>query len=293
MSTNFAIIGGDLRIWELAKLLAKDGNTIYTYALEKAEELKNIPNIFFCKNINEATQNAKIVIGPIPFSSDGKNINTPFSEKTISIQQFINETHSNQLIAGSIPQETYNLYKIKNSKIIDIMNREELAVLNTISTAEGTIEIAIANTNKTIHGSNILILGFGRVAKTLANKMTSLSANITCSARKNEDLAWIKAYGYKSTSINELGENLSQYDIIINTVPYLILTKQNLQYVKKDCLLIDLASKPGGIDRQEAKERNLKFIWALALPGKVAPVTTAEFIKDTIYNILKEGLICL
>ena len=41
MSTNFAIIGGDLRIIELAKMLAKDGNKVYTYGLEKAEELKN------------------------------------------------------------------------------------------------------------------------------------------------------------------------------------------------------------------------------------------------------------
>ncbi len=55
-----------------------------------------------------------------------------------------------------------------------------------------------------------------------------------------------------------------------------------MQYVKKECLLIDLASKPGGIDQEEAKKQDLKSIWALALPGKVAPVTTAKFIKDTI-----------
>lgn len=38
---------------------------------------------------------------------------------------------------------------------------------------------------------------------------------------------------------------------------------------------------------ESAKDNNLKLIWALALPGKVAPVTSAEFIKDTIYNILQ------
>ena len=37
-----------------------------------------------------------------------------------------------------------------------------------------------------------------------------------------------------------------------------------------------------------AKEKGLQLVWALSLPGKVAPTTTAEFIKDTIYNILKE-----
>ena len=61
-----------------------------------------------------------------------------------------------------------------------------------------------------------------------------------------------------------------------------------IKYIKEDCLLIDLASNPGGIDKRAAKDRNLKLIWALALPGKVAPITTAEFIKETVYNILKE-----
>lgn len=68
----------------------------------------------------------------------------------------------------------------------------------------------------------------------------------------------------------------------------MILNQERMEYVNNDCLLIDLASNPGGIDKKAAKERKLKLIWALALPGKVAPVTTAEFIKDTIYNILKE-----
>ena len=76
--------------------------------------------------------------------------------------------------------------------------------------------------------------------------------------------------------------------MIINTVTHLVLTPERLKYVDNDCLLIDLASNPGGIDKKTAKDRNLKLVWALALPGKVAPVTTAEFIKDTIYNILKE-----
>lgn len=279
---------GDLRIIKLAKMLAEEGNTVYTYGLEKAEELKNIENIVFCEKLSKAIQDTEIVIGPIPFSSNGKDINSPFSNHTIPIRELMNGINAKVLIAGSILPEIYELANDEYVEIIDIMKREELAVLNTIATAEGTIEIAIANTNKIIHGSNILILGFGRIGKVLARKMAGLSANVTCAARKDEDIAWIKAYGHKATNINTLKGNLSQFDIIINTVPHLILTKERLQYIHEDCLLIDLASNPGGIDKKTAKDRNLKLIWALALPGKVAPVTTAEFIKDTIHNILKE-----
>lgn len=288
MSTNFAIIGGDLRIIKLAKMLAEEGNTVYTYGLEKAEELKDVDNIIFCEKLNKAIQDTEIVIGPIPFSSNGKDINSPFSDKNISIRELMHVINAKILIAGSVTPEIYDLANDEYIEIIDIMKREELAVLNTVATAEGAIEIAISNTNKILHGSDVLILGFGRIGKVLARKMAGLSAKVTCAARKDEDLAWIKAYGHRATNINTLGENLSQYDIIINTVPHLILTPERLQYVNNDCLLIDLASNPGGIDKRSAKDRGLKLIWALALPGKVAPVTTAEFIKDTIYNILKE-----
>ena len=285
---KFAIIGGDLITIKLAVMLAKDQNQVYVYGLEKAEELKNIKNITQCESIKKTIQEVEIVIGPIPFSSNGKTINMPFSDKEISIREMMHVINAKVLIAGGIAPEVYEMANDEYIEIIDIMKREELAVLNTIATAEGTIQVAIENTNKIIHGSEILILGFGRIGKVLARKLAGLSAKVTCAARKDEDLAWIQAYGHKATNINSLGENLKLYDIIINTVPHIILNEERLKYIKKDCLLIDLASNPGGIDKKAVKDNKLKFVWALSLPGKVAPITTAEFIKDTIYNIIKE-----
>ncbi|CDD37642.1 glutamyl-tRNA reductase [Clostridium sp. CAG:356] len=285
---KFAIIGGDLRTIKLAVMLAKEQNQVYVYGLEKAEELKNIKNIEQCESIKKTIQEVEIVIGPIPFSSNGKTINMPFSDKEISIREMMHVINAKVLIAGGITPEVYEMANDEYIEIIDIMKREELAVLNTIATAEGTIQVAIENTNKIIHGSEILILGFGRIGKVLARKLAGLSAKVTCAARKDEDLAWIQAYGHKATNINSIGENLKLYDIIINTVPHIILNEERLKYIKKDCLLIDLASNPGGIDKKSVKDNKLKFVWALSLPGKVAPITTAEFIKDTIYNIIKE-----
>ena len=288
MKHKIAIIGGDLRTVKLTEMLANDDNEIYTYGLELAENLKNNDKIQQCETIKKAIQNVEIVIGPIPFSSDSNTINMPFSDKKITIREIMNEINAKVLIAGGISPEVYEMANDEYVEIIDILKREELAVLNTIATAEGTIEIIIENTNKILHGSNVLILGFGRIGKVLARKLAGLSARVTCAARKDEDLAWIHAYGHRATNINTIGENLSEFDVIINTVPHMVLTEERLQYVKKHCLLIDLASNPGGIDKRAVKENNLKFVWALSLPGKVAPTTSAEFIKDTIYNILKE-----
>lgn len=290
MSVNFAVIGGDLRSVKLVKMLAKDGNKVNVYGLEEAKELtdKKLNQVVLCENIQQATQDAKVILAPIPFTSDGKEVKTLFSKHKIMIQDLLANSYKKTLMAGSIKQEIYTLAKKQEVKVIDLMESEELAVLNAIATAEGAIEVAMKNTSKTIQGSKVLILGFGRIGKVLAKKLQALSASLEVAVRKKEDKAWIEAYGYKSIDIHRLQENLSQYDIIMNTVPQLILTTENLQYVDKECLLIDLASKPGGTDLKAVEKLKLKFVWALALPGKVAPVTSAKYIKDIIYQKMKE-----
>ena len=289
MIKNFSIIGGDLRIIELAKMLSSEDNNVFTFGLEQAEKFNN-KNIINCKDIDEFINASDIIIGPIPFSKDGIVINTPFSNNKILISDFINKIDSKTFIAGSIKPNVYELAKNKNIVIIDLMERDDLAILNAIATAEGAISEAILNTPKILHKSKVLILGFGRIAKVLAQKLVGLSVDVTCAARKIQDLAWITSYGYNKTNINELGENLRNYDIIINTVPHIILDENRLQYVRKDCLIIDLASSPGGIDKKVAEEKGIKCITALAIPGKIAPITSAKFIKDIIYDILIGGI---
>ncbi len=288
MIKKISIIGGDLRIVKLAEMLAKDEFELYTYAIDKAESLKKIKNIIQCDTIEETIKNGDIIVGSIPLSSNNLEVNTPFSDKTVSLQELAEKIKGKTFIAGNIKKDFLDLAKDSNTKIIDLLDREELVVLNTISTAEGAIQIAMEETTRTIHESNVLVLGFGRVGKILANMLKGIGANVFCEARKNVDLAWIKAYGYEPIRLNELENSLGKFNIIINTIPSIILEEKQLEKVNKDCLIIDLASNPGGIDRNSAKKLGIKTIWALSLPGKVAPLTSAEFIKDTIYNILKE-----
>ena len=291
MIKELAIIGGDLRLIKLAQMFSLDDKKVFTYGLENTEELKNKNNIIQCNSLNEAVQNSDTIIAPIPFSSNGEDINTPFSNKKITIRELMHSANGRTIIAGAIPSNVFEMQLEEDeecSEIIDVMKKEELAILNTISTAEGTIELMISNTNRVVHGSEVLILGFGRVSKTLADKLQGLSAKVTCAARKQEQLAWIRTYGYQAININNLKSELTNYDFIINTVPEMILDKEKLTFVREDTLIIDLASAPGGIDMEQAKKRGIKAIWALALPGKVAPLTTAEIIKESIYNILEE-----
>lgn len=284
MIKKLAIIGGDLRLVKLSEMLLSEGAEVTTYALENAENMEAEQ----CETMEQLMESSSIILGPIPFSSNGSTINTPFSNHKVSVEEVMKQCSGKTLIAGAFRQDAYRLAEKNNVKLIDLLKREELSVLNAVSTAEGAIKIAIEETPKNLHCSNVLVLGFGRIGKILSHMLNGLGAKVACEARKNSDLAWIKAYGYEPVPLPELKDNLEKFDVIINTIPYMILDSDALDLVRKDALVMDLASNPGGVDRTAIKEKGIKFIWALSLPGKIAPVTSAEFIKETLYNVIKE-----
>ena len=288
MEKSIAVIGGDLRTVKLVELLVKDGYKVSTYGLEMSEDLAEIESINLCPTVNEAVSKCKVVVGPIPLSSDRKNLSMPFSNSNLSVDDFCEAIKGKTLIAGNISEITKKKLDDLEISSIDLLKREEFVVLNTIATAEGTIQIAMEETQKTLHGSKVLVMGFGRVGKVLAKMLDGLGSKVSCEARKDEDIAWIRAYGYNPIHLNDLNNYLGEFDIIINTIPFQVLDKDRLDLVKSDVVLIDLASNPGGVDIKEAKSRRLKLIWALSLSGKVAPVSSAEFVKETLYHVLKE-----
>lgn len=286
MKKNVSIIGGDLRLILLAKLFKEEGVNCYTYGLEKADILENV-NIEKCESLKKCIEKSNLIISSIPFSKDNNFVNGTYNENKIKIEDIARHLENKTFIAGKIPEKFYEITKTKNVKIIDLLKSEEFAILNSISTVEGAIKVAIEETDYTIHGSNILILGFGRIGKMLAKVLTGMEAKVFCEARKKEDLAWIEAYGYEKIPLQNLSDSLKKYDIIFNTIPYVILDEEKLKLLKKEVLIIDLASSPGGIDRKTSELLGIKTKWLLALPGKVAPKSAAEIIKQTIENELK------
>ena len=286
MEKSITVVGGDLRIVKLIEMLDRDGYKVFTYGLENSEELLNLDSVEMCPTLEEAVSNSKIVVGPIPLSSDRKRLSTPFGRNSVELTEFVDCLKDKYLIAGNI--NIREELEAKGVQFTDLLKREEFSVLNTIATAEGTIQIAMEETQRTVHGSNVLVMGFGRIGKVLAKMLDGIGAKVYCEARKNEDISWIKAYGYNPVHLNDLNENLNKFDIIINTIPFQILDAERLDLIKKESIIIDLASNPGGVDRKAARDRGIKVIWALSLPAKVAPLTSAEFIKETLYHVLKE-----
>lgn len=287
MNKNVGILGGDLRIVNLAKMLAKDGYIVYTYGLEKADFSED--NIIRCKSLAEFSKNCNLIVSAIPFSKDGVHINSPFSNREIVIGEVVEKLKDKKLIAGAISDKIKELASENRINRIDLMQIESFTIMNIIPTVEGAIQVAMENTEFTIHNSNCLVLGFGRIGKLLCKRLKGLGANIYCMARKEKDLTWIKTLGYSDICIDNLENNLDNKDIIFNTVPSIILDDNKLKVLREKspkCPIIELASKPGGVDLIKAKEYGTKIINAQGLPGKVAPYSAAEYIKEALEKIL-------
>lgn len=286
MKKTFLVAGGDLRQLYLAEMLAEK-YTVYALGFDNAPSIPSKVKVF--KDRESIPESVEYMILPVPVSNDGIMLTAPFSSKDIPLAYLAQLVSDNGTVfGGKFDEASRKFFADFNIDTIDYLCREELSVLNAVPTAEGAVAIAIEETPDTIYNQKILITGFGRISRVLAKILVGMGADVTISARKCSDLAWAEIMGCKTIGIPALKDNISEYHIIFNTVPALILTENILKNLNNDCLVIDLASKPGGVDFETARRLGIKTIWALSLPGKTAPVTSGQIIAKTILNILKE-----
>lgn len=282
---RFGVLGGDKRQIYLAQSIALDGYQVLAWGFDEDVEMKHVIKVSF----RELTDTCGLIILPMPVTQDGKYLNMPFSKQKVLLDdEFAEKMLRKQVFGGALNRlfPTSTLW----SKITtyDYSVREEFAVQNAVPTAEGAIMIAMELSEGIINGANCLVTGYGRIGKVLSRMLSGLGAFVTVSARKPEDLAWIKANGYGAIHTSQLAELTGKFDFVFNTVPTLIFTRKILSKHAKDTIFIELASVPGGFDKEAASKLGLKIIPAPSLPGKVAPKAAGIIIKDTIYNIMEE-----
>ena len=277
------VIGGDPRQATLARALAEDGHSVHTYALERGIEPALVSD-----NL-ETLAGADCTVLPLP-ALDGDRINAPLSAHPPLLSQVLDIMRPGQLLcAGRVTPPLEEAARLRGVRLVDYFAREELAVANAIPTSEGAIQIAMEELPITLHGAKTLVIGYGRLGKVLSRQLRGLGACVSVAARSCTDLAWAQVWSYGVERSDQLSGWLCAYDLIVNTVPAPVLGREELSDLKPGCLVIDLASKPGGVDFSAAAELGVKVIWALSLPGKTAPVTAGLAVKSTIYNILNES----
>jgi len=242
---TLSVIGGDKRSLEMATMLCHSGHSVVLFGFNQDA---TSPYGFACaRTLEQAIATASSVILPIPCSTDDESIYTPLYNGTIYFRDLLDKMNPKQsLFAGRMCPSFSRLLHEKNILYFDYASREEFSVLNAIPTAEGAIEIAMRELNVTLHGASCLVLGFGRIGKVLAKDLSGLGASVTIAARKPTDIAWIKSYGYHATSFSALDKNKTKFQVIFNTAPATVIDKPLLSTLQNNCLIIDLASKPGG-----------------------------------------------
>lgn len=160
---------------------------------------------------------------------------------------------------------------------------------NGAITAEGALQIAMRHRLRTLRGSDVLVIGYGGIGKPLSAMLKSLGADVSVAVRREEQLWILKGEGYRPVLSKDLLQFAGEYDVIFNTAPQLLLTRPVLEQMSPGVLIVDLASRPGGVDWKTAREMELKAVHALALPGQLTPVSGAIAIQHAIYQICEEA----
>lgn len=268
---NFMIIGGDSRFSYIRTILENKGHCA-----------KRIyPGDYRADDF----QTTDVFILPVPVTRDNININTPLAGELFYIGDFIRLLPEKCIVAGGLFSDelTEKLTK-KNISVFDYYKDEKLAEANAIPTAEGVLGILINAVPSTINNLSCAVTGYGKCAKAIIKTLRCLGADITVFARNPDDINSAEKYGLKAYSFNEMAREAPRFDAVINTVPARVIHREITDNLRKDCVLIEIASAPFGIDFDAAKERGINTIKAGSLPGRICPKTAGEIICNSVLS---------
>lgn len=272
---NFMIIGGDSRF-----------SYIRTILENKGYKTKRIyPGDYRADDF----QTTDVFILPVPVTRDNININTPLAGEYFYIGDFLRLLPENCIVAGGLfSDDLSEKLTNKNIRVFDYYKDEKLTEENAIPTAEGVLGILINAVPSTINGLPCAVTGYGKCAKAIIKTLRCLGADVTVFARNPNDIKDAVNRGLKAFSFNEMSREANRFDAVINTVPARVICKEIINNLRKDCVLIEIASAPFGIDFDAAKERGINTIKAGSLPGRICPKTAGEIICNSVLSFIKE-----
>lgn len=288
MEQLIAVIGGDARYLELIrKLQALPDVTIVLVGFDKLEQSFTGLKQSDLHEVQPA--DLDVIILPITGTDDSGNIETVFSDRPIQLtENWFEQLKKSSIIFTGIANDFLAEQTEKvGVELVPLLNRDDVAIYNSIPTAEGAIMMAIEHTDYTIHSSKVVVTGFGRVGHTIASKFSGLGADVSVAARDLSDLARINEMKLHPIPLDKLNNHLSDCDLLINTIPAPVIKQEAIEKLPAHTVIIDLASKPGGTDFDFANKRGIKAILAKSLPGVVAPRTAGKILANVIMQILE------
>lgn len=289
---TLAVLGGDKREVYLINNLASKGAEILAVGYDKERHNIHAKTIYSLTDYHDYKDKLDAIILPFPGADLNWELKAKYTNRKINLKDELDGIDTLPLtIVGYANTNLKEYYEERNASLIEVGEKDEIAILNSIPTAEGAITLAINHTPFTLHDSFLLVLGFGRCGITLANKLIGLNANVVVVARRPADLARAKEMGAGSMTFEEFRHrDLTKYRLIFNTVPHLVLDESVIDKLLSETVIIDIASGRGGTDFEACNKKQINAFLAKGLPGKYTPETAANILAQAYPKILKTYL---
>ncbi|SFE38051.1 dipicolinic acid synthetase subunit A [Alteribacillus iranensis] len=283
------LIGGDARQSEIAEQCLARNMKVYMIGFDQWE--RNTAGIIKATGENDIPwQIVDVLLLPVSGLKEGNKVEAQFSSsETVIKEEWLRKTKNDCLLVTGIDTEPLKkLEKRIKRKWIRLIERDDVSIYNSIPSAEGTLLMALQETDITIHQSHTIVLGLGRTGQTIANTFSSLGAYVKVGTVNPAEKARAEAMGLEVFDLKDLASVVEKVDICINTIPAGVITKKELVHFPHHALIIDVASYPGGTDFTYAKQRGIKAMLAPGLPGAVAPRTAGQILAKVVFQLLEE-----
>ena len=286
---KIAVLGGDMRQIHIARYYKEKGYEVIT----AANSLSDDEYPFNKESLSYLLSELDMMILPLPMTRDGITLNAPHSKDIISLDDIFSVTYGVAVIA--LPETNADIKKMisDDTFLIEYAKSEEFILKNALASAEGALAVSISESDKTIFGSVYAICGYGRIGRILTHMLVALGADVKVFARKSRDRTLAILDGANGFDISEISDNIYDVDVIINTVPAVIMGEKELSHRKKELIIIELASLPGGVCENVCESLGVRLISAHSLPGKFSAYSSAHYIIECICDILKENEVIL
>lgn len=283
-----AVLGGDQRMNFASRELMQLGYDVREWGRCEGNKAAK-----FAKDAHEWLADVDVLMLPLPTSLDGTHLSTPLLKdgEGLRMETLFHAAPDKLWLVGRFGEALRLRAEVKNIRWIDYFDSEILQLKNALPTAEGAIEIAMRQLPVVLFGTRVAVIGYGRIGEVLSAKLKLLGAEVTVYARRTNICARAELFGYCAKQIVQNEPLLFENDtrVIFNTVPSRLFSRSVLEALPRECIIIDLASAPGGVDMSAAEELKIPAIWATALPGKCAPESAGIILGQTVHSILLDA----
>lgn len=226
-------------------------------------------------------KNSRYLIFPTPVSRLNRH---PKIEDMLKHELITGTNNDKTVIGGAFTDKWTQYLQMHEITYFDLMKEEKVAQKNAYITAEATVAEILKYSDYSICGQKIIVCGYGRCGKCVADLLAVMGAKVTVLARSAKARRAARCDGHEAVDFSYGPEEVYGAHTIVNTVPAQVIREPMIQEMHRDTVIIDIASRPGGVDLVAAERREIKVVAALGLPGLYTTKSSAKVFADAIID---------